>query len=311
VTVGWPLFGHGLAEQRFLDAYNQTRLHHAWLIEGPEGIGKSRLARRLAAFLMGARGPADAPLDADEADPVWRAFASGGHPDVRLVHRELNEKGKLAQDISVDQIRALTDFFTKKAALGGWRVGIIDAIDETNKSGANALLKTLEEPPEKCVLFLINHGREPLLPTIRSRCRVLRLAPLSDEDCQHALDAAGAPAQATRLAQGRPGKGIRLSTQTALAASDAARTLLRAMPNLSEKLVMPALSAATADDASLEAFRSELAAWLADRAETDPAAARLWLKQARINGEAEQLNMDAAQVAAKLVAGLYELAQPV
>lgn len=311
MSVGWPLFGHDLSEQRFLDAYAQGRLHHAWLIEGPEGIGKARLAQRLAAYLLGARGSADRPLDADESDPVWRAFASGSHPDLRLIHRELNDKGKLTQDISVTQIRALTEFFTKKAAMGGWRIGIIDAIDETNKSGANALLKTLEEPPPQCVLFLINHGREPLLPTIRSRCRVLRLSVLSDEDCQRALEAAGAPAQAARLAKGRPGKGIRLSTQNALAASDAARALLRAMPNISDKLAMPALAAATADDASLEAFRGELFDWLADRAETQPAAARIWLKQAKLLGDAEVLNMDAAQVAAKLIAGLYELAQPV
>ena len=311
MAPGWPLFGHGAAERRFLDAHAQTRLHHAWLIEGPEGIGKARFAQRLAAFLLGARGAAGNPLDADEADPVWRACSSGSHPDLRLIHRELNDKGKLSQDISVDQIRALTEFFTMKPALGGWRIGIIDAIDETNKSGANALLKTLEEPPPKCVLFLINHGREPILPTIRSRCRVLRLSVLAEEDCKKALDAAGAPAQAARVAKGRPGKGIRLSSAPALAAVDAARALLRSAPAFNEKLAVAALSAAAADDASMEAFRSELLDWLADRAETDPSAAKLWLKQARLAGDAEQLNMDAAQVASKLVAGLYELAQSV
>lgn len=311
MAPGWPLFGHGAAERRFLDAHAQTRLHHAWLIEGPEGIGKARFAQRLAAFLLGARGAAGNPLDADEADPVWRACSSGSHPDLRLIHRELNDKGKLSQDISVDQIRALTEFFTMKPALGGWRIGIVDAIDETNKSGANALLKTLEEPPPKCVLFLINHGREPILPTIRSRCRVLRLSVLGEEDCKKALDAAGAPAQAARVAKGRPGKGIRLSSAPALAAVDAARALLRSAPAFNEKLAVAALSAAAADEASMEAFRSELLDWLADRAETDPSAAKLWLKQARLAGDAEQLNMDAAQVASKLVAGLYELAQPV
>lgn len=311
MSTGWPLFGHEAAERLFLDAHARTRLHHAWLIEGPEGIGKARLASRLAAYLFGARGPADRPLDADENDPVWRAFASGSHPDLRLVHRELNDKGKLTQDISVDQIRALTEFFTMKPALGGWRIGIVDAIDETNKSGANALLKTLEEPPPRCVLFLINHGSQPILPTIRSRCRVLKLNALSDADCAKALEAAGAPKDAARVARGRPGRGIRLSSPSALAAADAARALLRSAPNLPDKLVIPALSAAAADPAAMEAFQAELMDWLADRAETQPAAARLWLKQARLTGDAERLNMDAAQVAAKLVAGLYELAQPV
>lgn len=310
MATGWPLFGHGEAERRFLDAHAQTRLHHAWLIAGPEGIGKSRFTQRLAAFLLGARGPEATPLDADETDTVWRACASGSHPDLRIVHRELNDKGKLAQDISVGQIRALTEFFTMKPALGGWRIGIIDAIDETNKSGANALLKTLEEPPPRCVLFLINHGREPILPTIRSRCRVLRLSVLAEEECNKALDAAGAPAQAARVAKGRPGKGIRLSSAPAVAAADAARALLRSAPGFSDRLAAAALSAAAVDDASMEAFRSELFDWLAERAETDPAAAKLWLQQARLAGDGEQLNMEAAQVASKLVAGLYELVQP-
>lgn len=311
MSVGWPLFGHGEAERIFLDAHAQQRLHHAWLIEGPEGIGKSRFAHRLAAFLLGARGTPDHPLDAGETDPVWRACAARSHPDLHTEQRELNDKGKLKQDISVEQIRKLTDGFTLKPAQGGWRIAIIDSIDETNRNGANALLKTLEEPPAQSMLFLINHGREPLLPTIRSRCRVLRLAPLSDEDCLKALNAAGAPQQAARLAKGRPGKGIRLSSAPAQAASEAARALLRSAPNFSDKLVMSAVSAASADDAAMEAFRSEVFDWLADRAETTPAAAKVWLQQARLTGDAETLNMDAAQVASKLVAGLYELAQAV
>jgi DNA polymerase-3 subunit delta' len=311
MSTGWPLFGHADAERRFLDAHARTRLHHAWLVEGPEGIGKSRFALRLAAYLLGARGPKDSPLDASESDPVWRSIAAGSHPDLRILQRGLNDKGKLVQDISVDQIRALTEFFTMKPALGGWRVGIIDAIDETNRNGANALLKTLEEPPPKCVLFLINHGREPILPTIRSRCRVLRLSVLSDEDCQKALESAGALQQAMRIAKGRPGRGIRLASPPALAAAEAARALLRSAPNFSDKLAMAALAAAAVDDASMDAFRAELLEWLADRAETQPSAARIWLTQARLAGDAEQMNMDAAQVAAKLVAGLYELAQPV
>ncbi len=311
MTTGWPLFGHGDAERAFLDAHAQQRLHHAWLIEGPEGIGKSRFAHRLAAYLLGARGPAGQPLDADETDPVWRACAARSHPDLHTEQRELNDKGKLKQDISVEQIRKLTDGFTLKPAQGGWRIAIIDSIDETNRNGANALLKTLEEPPPQSVLFLINHGREPLLPTIRSRCRVLRLAPLSDEDCQKALEAAGASPQAARVAKGRPGKGIRLSSAPALAATEAARALLRSAPNIPDKLVMSAVSAASVDEASMEAFRSEMFDWLADRAETHPAAAKVWLQQARLTGDAETLNMDASQVAAKLVAGLYELAQAV
>ena len=190
MTSAWPLYGHDAAEASFLASATTGKLHHGWLIEGPSGIGKATMAKRLAAYMLGARGPETSPLDADPSDPVARTCLAGGHPDLRVVHRELNDKGKLRQDITVDQIRELTHFFSLKPAQGGWRVGIIDSLDELNRNGANALLKTLEEPPGHSILFLVNHGTTPILPTIRSRCRVLRVSALSDEDTKRALETA-------------------------------------------------------------------------------------------------------------------------
>ena len=308
MTPALPLFGHDLAEASFLSAFRSGRLHHAWLIEGPSGIGKARLAERIAAFLLGARGPSAAPFDAPADDPVMRAILAGNHPDMSVQRRELNDKGKLAQDIAVEQIRQMSQFFSMKPAMGGWRIGIVDAIDEANRASANALLKTLEEPPAQSILLLVNHRTKPILPTIRSRCRVLRLEALSSEDCAKALEVAGAPKDAEGLARGRPGLGLRLSAPSAINAASAARALLKALPKPSDKVVTAALSAASDSPEAQLAFRDEVLEWIAKRAETQPHAAKVWLEMARLSGDAETLNMDAAQVTSKIIAAMHSAA---
>ncbi|WP_439620108.1 DNA polymerase III subunit delta' [Hyphomonas sp.] len=305
MSVALPLVGHKAAEQAFLAAHSSGKLHHAWLIEGPTGIGKSRLAFRLAAFILGARGPGDAPLDAPEDEPVMQKFLAGGHPDLRIVQLELNDKGKPRQDITIDQVRSLNHFFTLKPAMGGWRVGIIDALDELNRNASNALLKTLEEPPASSIMFLVNHGSKPILPTIRSRCRTLRLNPLSTDDTARVLEMVDAPNEARTLARGRPGLGIRLSTPNGLQASNAARALLRSMPKPNDALLTAAVQAANTDSTALQAFSEEVLNWLADRANDHPEAAEAWLRTSRLLGEADALNMEASQTAAKMIAGLY------
>ena len=303
-----PLYGHEAAEAAFLDAEASGRLHHAWLIEGPSGIGKARFAWRIAAYLLGARGPEGAPMDAPDTDPVMRRLLAGSHPDFSTLKREPNDKGKLAQDITVDQARSLTRFYSLKPAMGGWRIGLIDAVDEANRNAANALLKTLEEPPPQSLLLLVNHGTQPILATIRSRCRVIRLQPLNAKDCAEALADAGVTPEALKLAQGRPGLGVRMSTPGALAAASAAQALISALPRPPDKTVSAALSAASAGPEAQEAFQAGLLEWIAGRAAHEPKAARVWLGLARLSGESETLNMDAAQRAAKLIAGLQEAA---
>jgi DNA polymerase-3 subunit delta' len=308
MNIALPLIGHDAAQAAFLSAQATGKLHHAWLIEGPAGIGKARLAHRLAAFMLGARGPAGEPLNAGEDDPVMQKCVAGGHPDQRIVQIELNDKGKPRQDITVDQVRDLNHFFTLKPALGGWRVGIIDALDELNRNGANALLKTLEEPPPSSIVFLINHGSQPILPTIRSRCRTLRLSALSDNETRQVLESVGAPKEAAGLARGRPGLGLRLSSQSGMEAASAARTLLRAMPKPTDAVLTAAVQAANVDAVALEAFREEVLGWLADRAETDAPAASAWLETSRLLGEADRLNMEPSQTVSKVIAGLYSVA---
>lgn len=307
--IAFPLNGHAALETEFLSAVQSGKLHHGWMIEGPSGIGKLRLAKRFGMYLLGARGKDDNPLDASESDDVITKVRSGGHPDIRIIQRELNDKGKLKQDISVEQIRELTHFFSLKPALGGWRIGIIDSLDEMNRNAENALLKTLEEPSRNCALFLINHGSEPVLPTIRSRCRVMRAKPLSDEDTAAVLAREGAPPQATDLAEGRPGRGITLSSPSGLRASSSARELVRTLPRVSDALVASACQAASADDIALDAFVSEIQRWLKAKAADTPRYAEAWIEVSRIMGERRTLNMDATQTVSKLVATLYQITQ--
>jgi DNA polymerase III subunit delta' len=186
------LVGHDAAEATLLSGWNSGKLPHAWLIAGPRGIGKATLAYRFARFVLseGAK-PADAALFGappppssialSPADPVYRRVASGGHSDLGVAECTVNPKtGKMRGEIIVDDVRGLVQFLHMTPAEGAWRVVVVDAADEMNTEGANALLKALEEPPPQALLLLVTHAAGRLLPTIRSRCRMLFLQPLPD-----------------------------------------------------------------------------------------------------------------------------------
>src|SRR5947209_1685077 len=194
------LYGHAEAEQAFLTAYRGGRMPHAWLIGGVGigGIGKATLAYRMARFLFAhpdqaaedVRKSSSLALPADH--PVARRIAAQGHPDLLALERVEDEKGKMPTMISVDLVRRTIGFFGSTAGEGGWRVCIVDSADELNPSGANALLKILEEPPAKALLLVVSHAPGRLLPTIRSRCRRLMLRPLAAADVARATaDALG------------------------------------------------------------------------------------------------------------------------
>ncbi|MBS0224220.1 MAG: DNA polymerase III subunit delta' [Proteobacteria bacterium] len=190
----WPppwrndrLIGHEAAERTMLTAQKSGRLHHAWLITGPRGIGKATLAWRFARFLLAGQqgglfaGTTDG-LDV-AADAPGRALVDArSHPDLFHLRRSLNpDTGRIRAEISVDDVRGLGEFMHMTPAMGAWRVAIVDAADEMNRNAANAVLKVLEEPPPNAVLLIVAHAPGRLLPTIRSRCRRLPLHPLSKE----------------------------------------------------------------------------------------------------------------------------------
>ena len=180
------LFGHDEAESTLLQACQKGRLAHAWIIGGPEGIGKATLAWRFARFLLAhpdfsapaVQRAASLELPADH--PLARRVARGGHGNVFLLRRELNEKGKMRTEIAVDSVRKVIEFFQLSAAEGGWRICIVDSAEDLNKNSANALLKLIEEPPAQSIFLIISQKPGQILPTIRSRCRQLMLHALGE-----------------------------------------------------------------------------------------------------------------------------------
>ena len=212
------VIGHDAAAEDFLSSAHAHRLHHAWLITGPRGVGKATLAWQIARWLL-ADGRDDS-LNIPSDSPVARRVAALSEPRLHLVRRGFDDKtGRLKAEIGVDDIRALLSFFHMSAAEGGRRVAIVDAADDMNGAAANALLKMLEEPPKGGVILLIAHQPARLLPTIRSRCRELRLAPLSPENMARVLTPLGVDAGAEALAAlsgGSVGEALRLDGQDGL-----------------------------------------------------------------------------------------------
>jgi DNA polymerase-3 subunit delta' len=218
------LLGHEAAEATLLRAFRSGRLPHAWLITGPRGVGKATLAFRFARFLLAGGGApnlfggAPESLALDPADPVFQRVAAGGHPDLRHLKRGVHPKtGKPRNEIVVDDVRLANDFLHKTSAEGGWRVVVVDPADDLNPNAANALLKSLEEPPAAALLLLVSHAPGRLLATIRSRCCHLALGPLPEERVAQLL-ARHAPAleetdraALARLAEGSIGRALDLA----------------------------------------------------------------------------------------------------
>ncbi|MCH2546053.1 MAG: DNA polymerase III subunit delta' [Alphaproteobacteria bacterium] len=208
------LRGQKAAEMQFLQALSSGRMPHAWLINGPKGIGKATLAYRIARYLLS--DSAAPSLDVDMSAPAIRRIQNQSHGDLKLLE-------SVGGDVSVEEGREIGKFLSHTPSESQWRVVIIDSVDDMNRNAANAILKTLEEPPSRAVILLISHNPGVLLPTIRSRCRALKLQPLSkdgfadivrehapqlDVDMQHAYFA---------LSSGSPGLALFLIDQEALA----------------------------------------------------------------------------------------------
>jgi DNA polymerase III subunit delta' len=182
-------FGHAAAEAEILAAWNRGRLPHALLLGGPEGIGKATLAYRIARFLLSAPKIGAKTLAIPADHPATRQVAALSHPDLVVLRRIASEEGKKPpSEIPVDEVRRATLFFGSTAAMGGWRVAIVDSVDELNANGTNALLKVLEEPPPQSLFLLISHTPGRLIATIRSRCQKLSLRPLTEVDVVKAVE---------------------------------------------------------------------------------------------------------------------------
>ena len=191
------IVGQERAVEQFLAAWGSRKLHHAWLLAGPKGVGKATFARAAASRVLAeaAGPPIEAPgLETPSDHPIAKLIAAGSHPDMRWLERLENEKtGNLSRNVSVAQVRELGEFLGLTPALSDWRVAVIDTVDELEPAGANAVLKMLEEPPPNVLFLLVSHAPGRLLPTIRSRCRRLDFQSLGD-DAMTSILAREAPA---------------------------------------------------------------------------------------------------------------------
>lgn len=179
------MIGHGAPEDAFLEAWSAGRLHHAWLLAGPQGMGKAGFAARLTRFLVThgrGGGGEDVALDDPGDAAAGRLVDAGNHPEILHLARQPKDKGKeLARNITIEQVRTMIRRLHFSLSLGDWRVIIVDAVDDLETDGANALLKTLEEPPAQTLFLLVSHSPGRLLPTIRSRCRMMRFQPVDHD----------------------------------------------------------------------------------------------------------------------------------
>lgn len=294
------------AERAFLEALARGRLHHAWLLTGPEGVGKATFAYRAARRLLGARpDPGFGLLGADPADPVFRQVAGRAHPDLMALERD-DPEGRARKSIPVEEARALPEFFSKSPGRAAYRVAIIDAADDLNVNAANAVLKTLEEPPARGVLFLVSHHPGALLPTLRSRCRRLAFPPPPAEPAARWLmGRADLSVEAAhgylRMARGAPGRALRLAEAGALEIDEAARALIDRLPVIDQSAALAmADSFRGAQGAQRFALTMDrLAAALHERAaaaaldgRAPGRSAEAWSLLSDLPGEAEAINLD-------------------
>jgi DNA polymerase-3 subunit delta' len=312
------LIGHEAAQTELLEGYRSRRLAHAWLIGGPEGIGKATLAWRFARFILANPDPA-APkvlnarnLDVDPNDPAARQIAALAHPDLGLLRRKWDtaqKPNRFRTKILVDDVRASLEVFHKFSSMGGWRVCIVDCAEDLNANSANALLKMIEEPPPRSLFLIVAHRPGQALATIRSRCRKLTLKPLAPEQIVDAVRALGEPwseispdevADAARRANGSVREALKRLDPDAHAIRamiDQAITQLpgadfRAIHKLAEAV------AARGEGDSFEALMNSIYDWLAQRlrgVSPESGAGRivdLWDKIRAATREADALNLD-------------------
>jgi DNA polymerase-3 subunit delta' len=311
------LFGHREAEAALLGAYRSGRIAHAWLIGGAQGIGKATLAYRMARFVLTFRDPLSEnvqraetlQIDADE--PVARQVAAGAHGGLLTLERSLNDKGVMRTVITVDETRETISFFGSTAAVEGWRVCIVDTVDELNPNAANALLKILEEPPQQSLFLLISHAPARVLATIQSRCRKLSLRPLSQADvigaaAQASGSAIGDPdlVEAAAASEGSVGRALTLLGGDNLKLQQRTAALLATLPRVDPR-ELHALGDAlgTSDRVALAAFIDSIDRWVADHLRAPdmdananlPRLARLaevWEKIARAARDTQDYNLE-------------------
>lgn len=293
----WPepranphFFGHEGAAETLVHAWRRGRLAHAWLLAGPRGIGKATLAFRFARFVLD--GGAAESLAMVPERPLFRRVAAGGHSDLAVVERGIGERGKRRAEIVVDDVRKANALLSLTPGEGAWRVVIVDAAEEMNRNAANALLKRLEEPPNRVLFLLVSHAASRLPPTVRSRCRFLSMRPLPAPVLDRILADAmtDLPAEdrgvLARLAEGSPGRAAALAEQGGAALYRSVIALVGALPALDAQR-LHGLGEGLSGTEGLERFRTlaELILWWLGRSVQAAALGELRTMEEIVPGE--------------------------
>lgn len=298
--------------QAFLSASAGARMHHGWILAGPKGLGKASFARAAATRLLAeAAGPPPGGegLFVPERHQVRSLVEAGTHPDFMFLTRlERETTGELARNISVDQIRSLQRLFSNAPSLSSRRAIIIDAADDLERGAANALLKNLEEPPAGTLFLLVSHAPGRLLPTIRSRCRMLRFSPLDDRQMEAVLRAQLPDADAQEIAalvkagEGSPGRALSFAGLDLAGIEDT----LAAIANEGDaanvrRLGLSRALATKAARPRYEAFLERAPAFIAARARASrrdalPVAINAWEEARQLAASAIPLSLDPATV---------------
>ena len=270
------LFGHQDAEAALLNSFRSGRIPHAWLIGGGQSIGKATLVYRMARFVLAHADPKSSDvqnadiLAIDPDHPVARQVAAGSHGGLLTLERTLNDKGVMGTVISVNQARETLPFFGSTAAVDGWRVCVVDTVEELNANAANALLKVLEEPPARALFLLVSHMPSRVLATIQSRCRKLLLRPLNVNEVIHAAANAAdlnvsdpALSSAAELAEGSVSRALTLLEGDSLGLHQRTLDLLNALPRVDPRALHSLGDALGLNDrVSLRAFIDTVDRWL-------------------------------------------------
>lgn len=319
------LVGHEEAVAQVAAAYRAGRLHHGLLLVGPAGVGKATFAFQLAHHLLAHPDPAAAPPafePRDPASPLFRQIAQGSHPAVLHLTRPLNEKTKTFRSaVTVDEIRRIGRFLGMTAHDGAYRIVIVDPADDMNASAANALLKNLEEPPARSLFILIAHSSGSLLPTIRSRCQVIKFRPLPQGQLLDVLRDLNAdlPDDPATLAAGAGGSVREALMLTEYGGIEIAQAVADAVKgrDFDVRAAMRIADAVSARDAAVafSLFNRAVLDMIADHARREALAghaeaaerlARLWTGTEHAIAETEIYNLDKKQHATGLLHRLWQ-----
>ncbi|MGW8203358.1 AAA family ATPase [Sphingomonas bisphenolicum] len=318
-----PLLGHDAQARMLMAAAQSGRMHHGWIFAGPKGIGKGSFARALAMRLLAdAAGP---PIDGEglsvpENHQARRLIEASAHPDYAEL-APLEKDGVTARNISVDQVRGLQRLTQSAPSLSPRRVVVVDSADDLERGAANALLKTLEEPPADMLFLLVSHAPGRLLPTIRSRCRTLRFDPLDAATMQSVLKATDetlSPQEMdalVRAGEGSPGQALRYSGLNLSEIEQVLNALAtQGDPGNRQRLALAKALALKSAKPRYEAFLERAPAFIAQAARTrqGPAlgmALDHWEKARHLAGGAVILSLDPAGVVFELAGHVAALAQ--